>query len=97
MEPTLRSGDIVVFEDRQATPGHVVHAFSDGEDTVKCFRLVKGEAQLWPFNTEEHEPFSAFGWKWKGVAVARIRYGRAKRRSYTEYPGGMVWNDRNEE
>lgn len=96
MEPVLRSGDIAIFENRRVEQNQVVHAFDSGVDTVKCYRVVKGRPELWPFN-EEHEPRSAEDWNFKGVCVARIRYGRRKKRSYTDFPGGLTWSDREDD
>ena len=96
MSPLLIPGDIAVFEDRKYESGDVVHAYNDAEDCVKAIRGHEEDAQLWSFN-DEFPPFSAAGWKAKGVCVARIRYGKYKIRQVTEFPSGMKWSMRNEE
>lgn len=90
MEPILRSGDIVIFEDRQHDSGAVVHAFSAGTDCIKCFRMVNGEPRLVSFNPDGPE-FSGKEWNVKGVCVGRIRYGGYRSRSVMEFPGGLTW------
>lgn len=95
MLPVLLPGDIAVFEDRQAESGSVVHAFADGDDCVKCYRVIDGVPMLASFN-DEGPTFSASGWKAKGVCVARIRYGAFKIRHFTEFPGGLSWAMRHE-
>lgn len=92
----LQPGDTAVFEDRQAENGDVVHAYRDGDDCIKACRGHGADAQLWSFNPE-YLPVSASGWKVKGVCVARIRYGRYRSRSVTEFPGGLKWSMRDED
>lgn len=90
MHPVFRQGDIAIFENRQYNPGHVVHAFDSGEDTLKCYRIVDGSPILCPFNTE-YQSISADGWNVKGVCVARIRYDDFRNPSYKEFRGGLTW------
>lgn len=92
MTPVLKQGDIAIFENRQFNAGNVVHAYDSGEDTVKCFRVVNGAAELWPFNGDGHTKYSAEKWNVKGVCVGRIRYDAFKNPSYKEFiRGGLTW------
>lgn len=69
---SLRPGDFAIFEDRQWEPGHIVHAFSDGVETVKQIRRIDGKLRLCPTNPE-FESFLADGWKVKGVCIGFVR------------------------
>lgn len=84
----LQPGDIAVFEDRRAEFGHIVHAFSDGRDTVKALRNVHGDVELWPINPR-YEPLDAEGWRVKGVVVMRIRRREQGIVETVEFPHGM--------
>jgi hypothetical protein len=88
MEPELMPGDVVVFENRLAEPGHVVHAFDAGQDCVKVLRGQGETALLVPINPEFHA-IDARGWTVKGVAVMRIRKGEHGRVTTDEFPHGM--------
>lgn len=90
MLPTLRPGDIAIFENRRIENGSVVHAFRDGEDCVKAFRQIGDNPTLDSFNPDGPS-FPADGWDAKGVCVARIRYREFKIREYTEFPTGLSW------
>lgn len=90
MMPVLEPGDIAVFENRRHENGSVVHAFKDGEDVVKAYRLIDGKPVLDSFNGDGPS-FSAEGWKVKGVCVMRIRTGSYKIRTETTFPGGLSW------
>lgn len=72
MEPYLRAGDFAIFENRQWEPGHAVHAYDDGEDTVKVAKRVKGVLRLYPTNPD-YEPIDAESWHVKGVCIAVYR------------------------
>ena len=96
MAKMLLPGDIAIFEDRRFETGDVVHAYKDGEDCVKAIR-GNGEAiALYSFN-EDYEPFSAIGWKAKGVLVQRIRRGSYGVKSLVDFPHGLKWAMRNED
>lgn len=69
MEPYLRAGDFAIFENRQWEPGHAVHAYDDGEDTVKVAKRVKGVLRLYPTNPD-YEPIDAESWHVKGVCAS---------------------------
>lgn len=96
MLPVMRPRDIAIFEDSRHESGSVVHAFKDGEDCIKCFRMVDGKPMLSSFNSDGPE-FSAEGWNVKGVCVGRIRYSRFKVRSVTDFPGGLSWAMRHDD
>jgi SOS-response transcriptional repressor LexA len=93
MANLLLPGDIAVFENRAAKPNDVIHAYCDGEDTVKCLRGHGEAAQLVPFNPD-FPAFSARGWKVKGVCVARIRYTEFGVRSFVDFRSGLTWGMR---
>ncbi len=84
----LQPGDIAIFEDRRAELGHVVHAFSEGTDVVKAIRRMENRVELWPINPG-YEPFSADGWRIKGVVVMRIRKREFGIVETVDYPHGM--------
>ncbi len=95
MANILLPNDIAVFEDRRFEIGDVIHAYNDGEDCVKAIRGKGEDLQLYSFN-EDYEPFSAQGWKAKGVLVQRIRRGAYGIKSVTDFPHGLKWAMRNE-
>lgn len=95
MRPVFLPEDCAVFENRRAENGHVVHAFSKGRDTIKAYRTISGQPWLCPFN-EDYEPIPADGWQIKGVVVARIRYGKFRIRTQTDFPQGMTWGMKDE-
>jgi repressor LexA len=84
----LQPGDVAIFEDRRAELGHIVHAFSDGADTVKVLRRIQNRIQLWPINPD-YEPIEGEGWRTKGVVVMRIRNREHGIVETVEYPHGM--------
>lgn len=88
MEPALIENDLAIFEDRQYEPGHVVHAFHAGDDTVKQYRKIDGVPMLCPLNPE-YEPYSAASWHVKGVCIGYVL--KEPDHSVTErmYPSGM--------
>lgn len=88
MSPLLEPGDVVIFESRQWEPGHVVHAYDDGEDCVKVARGHGPSVRLVPINPE-YPVIDGKKFNIKGVAVERIRKGPADERTRTEYPHGM--------
>lgn len=69
MEPDLQPGYFAIFEDRRAEVGHIVHAFHDGEDTVKQYRRLKERAMLVPTNPD-YDVVDGESWHIKGVCVA---------------------------
>ena len=86
---SLLSGDVAVFEDRRPELGHVVHAFDNGDDTVKVLRQRNGgPVELCPLNPS-YEPIDAAGWRVKGVLVMRIRRREHGIVETVEYPHGM--------
>ena len=95
MANILLPNDIAVFEDRRFEIGDVIHAYNDGEDCVKAIRGKGEDLQLYSFN-EDYEPFSAEGWKAKGVLVQRIRRGAYGIKSVIDFPHGLKWAMRNE-
>jgi len=96
MATMLLPGDIAIFEDRRFETGDVVHAYRDGEDCVKAIRGQGDAVSLFSFN-EDYEPFSAIGWKAKGVLVQRIRRGSYGVKSVVDFPHGLKWAMRNED
>jgi len=72
MEPELHPGDFAIFENRRWEPGNVVHAYNDGEDTVKVAKVVGGVLRLYPTNPD-YEPIDAKSWHVKGVCIATFR------------------------
>lgn len=90
MLPLFKPGDIAVFENRRVENGYVVHAFRDGEDCIKVFKLIDGLPRLQSFNPDGPD-FPADGWISKGVCVARIRYKKYRVREYVEFPSGLSW------
>jgi hypothetical protein len=95
MSELLQPGDIAVFENSKYENGDVVHVFKDGEDMVKCVRGEGVDAMLYSFN-EDYAPVSASGWTVKGRCVQRIRYGKFRTKSVTDFPNGLHWSMRNE-
>ncbi|MDR3691199.1 MAG: hypothetical protein P4L46_17595 [Fimbriimonas sp.] len=96
MAKILLPGDIAVFENRRSDIGDVVHAYKDGEDCVKAIRGNSEASMLYSFN-EDYEPFSAQGWKTKGVLVQRIRRGAYGVKSVVDFPHGLKWAMRHED
>ena len=96
MAKLLLHNDIAVFEDRRFEVGDVIHAYKDGEDCVKAIRGNGDSSMLYSFN-EDYAPFSAKGWKSKGVLVQRIRRGSYGVKSVIDFPHGLKWAMRNEE
>ena len=88
MSPELEPGDIVLFEDREAEPYHVVHAYDNGQDTVKVYRKRHGKVELVPINPD-YDVIDGTEANIKGVAVVRIRRGPNQEESVTTYPHGM--------
>lgn len=88
MEPYLEAGDWAIFENRQWEPGHVVHAYHDGSDTIKQVRKVEGRPTLYPCNSE-YDPIDAASWHVKGVCVAYVRREPDGSTTLREYPQGM--------
>lgn len=88
MEPELLPGDIVVLEDRRWEPGHVVHAFDKGEDTIKVAAQDKSGVWLLPINPD-YAPIDAESWHVKGVCVAYVRREPGGAVLTREFPGGM--------
>jgi len=90
MLPVFRPGDIAVFENRRVDSDYVVHAFRDGDDCIKVFRIQKDVGILTSFNPDGPE-FPADGWSAKGVCVGRIRYKKYRIREFVEFPMGLSW------
>ena len=88
MSPELEPGDLVIFEDRPWEPYHIVHAFDNGEDTVKVVRGHGDKVELVPINPD-YPTLSGVGVNIKGVAVMRIRRGPREEVFTAEYPHGM--------
>lgn len=88
MEPDLLPGDIVVLEDRRWEPGHVVHAFDKGEDTIKVAAQDKSGVWLLPINPD-YAPIDAQSWHVKGVCVAYVRREPGGAVLTREFPNGM--------
>ena len=92
MEPEFIEGDIAIFEDRGYEDGHGVHAFSQGEDTFKIFRLIDGKPWLYPTNDLQGSlPIDATEWNIKGVCTKRIRLLDKGVRDTREYPSGYKY------
>lgn len=87
MEPFLEAGDMAIFENRQWEPGHIVHAYNDGEDTVKQIRRIEGRLTLCPTNPE-YEPIDAESWHVKGVCIAYVRHEDDGGMTLREYKNG---------
>lgn len=90
MSPLLEPGDIVVFESRPAEPGHVVHAFDAGEDTIKVLRGRGASARLVPVNPE-YEEISGAGMNIKGVAMEVHRKLSGDATQILKYDSGLRW------
>jgi len=88
MSPVLEPGDIVIFEARPWEPWHIVHAFDNGEDTVKVARGTGSKVELLPINPD-YEAIPGKNINIKGVAIMRIRKGPNDEVTTTEYPHGM--------
>jgi len=88
MMPLLEPGDIVVFEAREWSPGHVVHAFDDGCDTVKVAVRSGTTFKLRPVNPD-YEEIPGAKMNIRGVAVMRIRKEPHDVTDTKEYPHGM--------
>jgi len=88
MSPLLESGDIVIIEDRPYESGHVVHAYDDGEDTIKVARGFGSNAKLIPINIE-YPILEAIGWNIKGVVVGVIRNLPRGAQMTLDYPHGL--------
>jgi transcriptional regulator with XRE-family HTH domain len=72
MDPDLQPGWFAIFEDRQAESGHIVHAFDDGEDTVKQYRLDQDRNPLLVPTNVEYEILDGKRWNIKGVCIAVV-------------------------
>jgi len=88
MFPLLEPGDIVVFEDRPWAPGHVVHAYDAGNDTVKVAVKSGATCKLRPINPE-YDDIPGAGMNIRGVAVMRIRREPHDVTDTKEWPHGM--------
>ena len=88
MEPHLEPGDFAIFENRRWDPGHVVHAYDAGEDTVKQVRRVDGKLWLCPTNPE-YERIDGSNWNIKGVCIGYVRREPDGSVTLREYPQGM--------
>lgn len=88
MEPNLMAGDMAIFENRQWEPGHVVHAYDAGEDTVKQVRRIGGKIKLCPTNPD-YDMIDGEGWNIKGVCIAYVRREDDGSTTLREYPNGM--------
>ena len=88
MSPLLEPGDIVIFEEREPEPWHVVHAFDDGEDCVKVLRRSGTTVELVPVNPD-YSVIDGRRMNVKGVAVGRIRKGPHDETYTADYPHGM--------
>lgn len=87
-EGSLCDGDLALIENRQYEPGHIVHAFNAGDDTIKQFRRIDGAAMLCPKNPE-FESFSAESWHIKGVCIGFVRKYPDGSTVERMYPSGM--------
>jgi hypothetical protein len=87
-ERGLEPGDIAIFEARPWEPYHVVHAYDNGEDTVKVARGFGASVELVPINPD-YPILSGKTANIKGVLVGRIRKGPNDEVTTTEYPHGM--------
>jgi transcriptional regulator with XRE-family HTH domain len=88
MEPHLTAGDWAIFENRRWEPGHVVHAYRDGEDTVKQVRFINGVLTLCPTNPD-YEAFDGRDWHIKGVCIALVRMEQDGGQTLRQYVHGM--------
>lgn len=88
MEPLLRAGDVVVFEDRRPEHSHVVHAYKSGDDTCKVLWGRGPSAELRPVNPD-YDALAIEGWNVKGVAIMVVRRGPDDERITIEYPYGL--------
>jgi transcriptional regulator with XRE-family HTH domain len=88
MEPVLQAGDLAIFEDRGWEIGHVVHAYRDGEDTIKQVKKVDGRLHLCPTNAD-YDPIDGEGWHIRGVCIAYVRKESDGSTTLREYPHGM--------
>lgn len=86
-DTSFEPGDIVIFEDRRAEPGQVVHANKDGEHAIK---VLKGHGETLALHSmnPDFPPYSAKDFEIKGVAIERWRM-RRKFPQKVEYPGGL--------
>lgn len=87
-DESLEAGDFAIFENRRWEPGNVVHAYNDGEDTVKVAKVVGGVLRLYPTNPD-YEPIDAKSWHVKGVCIARFRQRKNGVKSLIEYEHGL--------
>ena len=88
MAPDLIPGDIAIFEDRPWEPYHVVHAFDQGEDTIKVARKIGAKVELVPINPD-YDVIDGKNANIKGVLVMRIRKGPEDISEEIHYPHGM--------
>jgi hypothetical protein len=88
MLPLLEPGDIVVFENRPWAPGHIVHAYDDGNDTVKVAVKSGSTFKLRPINPE-YDDIPGANMNIRGVAVMRIRKEPHDVTDTKEFPHGM--------
>lgn len=87
MSPDIMPGDIAVFDDRPWEPYHVVHAFDNGEDTIKVARKRGGKVELVPINPD-YDTLDGANANIKGVLVMIIRKTQDSTTTI-EYPYGM--------
>jgi transcriptional regulator with XRE-family HTH domain len=88
MEPHLTAGDWAIFENRRWEPGHIVHAYRDGEDTVKQVRFFNGVLTLCPTN-EGYDQVDGRDWHIKGVCIGLVRMEPDGAQTLRQYPHGM--------
>lgn len=88
MEPHLLAGDLAIFEDRRWEVGHVVHAYRDGEDTVKQARKINGHLCLCPTSLD-YDKIDGEEWQIRGVCIAYVRKESDGSTTLREYPHGM--------
>lgn len=67
MSPFIEPGDVLIFEARRPEPGHVVHAYSDGEDCVKVWQ--PGKRPLLRSINRTYGDIEASKYKIKGVLI----------------------------
>lgn len=91
MEPDLdeKLKMIAVFDNRRPEPGHIVHAFDDGEDTVKQYRRTHDGIPLLVPTNPEFDIMDGRKWNIKGVCCALVYRDLDGGEVLKEYPNGM--------
>lgn len=86
MEPEIEPGDWIIFENRRAENGHVVHALKENDEAIKILDM---DSQQLLSLANGYDPIPADGWEILGVAVHRVRKGEHDSVDTRSWPHGL--------